>query len=83
MFYKPLLPNQLLKLLFRGEVVVFAFDLALPWGACGVGDGETEAVRVLGEELLEDCRLAGTGRARYDDGASGEGIWRMVSIDCG
>ena len=69
MLNEPVGLDELSELLPRDEVVLAAVLLAGARAAGGVRDAEAVALGVLGEEALEESRLAGAGRARDDDGA--------------
>ena len=73
-----LLCDQVVELLLGHEVVLDAILLRAARVACGVGDTEAEAVRVVFEEALENGRLAGARGAGYDNCAG-----RVGGCHCG
>jgi hypothetical protein len=69
---EPVRLDQLLEVLAGDEVIFAAVLLACARAAGRVRDAEAVAVRVLGEEALEEGGLTGARGAGDDDWAVGE-----------
>ena len=76
MLDEPVRLDELLEILAGNEMVFAAVFLAGARAAGRVRDAEAVAVRVLGEEALEEGGLAGARGAGDDDGAVAEVWWR-------
>jgi hypothetical protein len=74
MLDEPVRLDELLEILAGDEMVFAAVFLACARAAGRVRDAEAVAVRVLGEEALEEGGLAGARGAGDDDGAVVE-VW--------